>query len=129
MPDLDTEGNLKSLIRARPGKPELAAQCIAAFWHCKCLLWVKTGPPLRRSYVSFHRERTWSVRKHRCSEEPAGWTPAPWSPAQASPWPSYERPARGPQGRLTTALPTRSPVERTPGGSASGHPATASFGA
>jgi hypothetical protein len=65
MADLDTEGNLKSLIRARPGKPELAAQCIAAFWHCKCLLWVTTGLPVRRSYVSFRRVRTWSAREHR----------------------------------------------------------------
>jgi hypothetical protein len=33
----------------------------------------------RGPYVSFRRVRTWSARKHRCSEEPSGWTPAPAS--------------------------------------------------
>jgi hypothetical protein len=70
------------------------------------------APPSPAMYVSFRRVRTWSARKHRCSEEPSGWTPAPASAngpasdfephachcrsrAQASPRPTYERPAWG----------------------------------
>ena len=42
---------------------------------------------------------------------------------QASPRPSYERPARGPHGRHDSTDPETAAVERTPGGSGTGHPA------
>jgi hypothetical protein len=89
--------------------------------------------PFRHLHVSFRPERTWSARKHRCSEEPSGRTSAPASangpacdferhscrsPVKASPRPSYERPAWDLKVGLTTVLRASSNAVQTAIGSA-----------